>query len=1190
MVQKTFDGLTAPWTPRTLAGQQRRPAAQVGHMTGNPRNPPWRPPVGWPHRLAVCGVAAVMVCGHAATSLAEPAPAAQPADDQAARLAEADRLTEEVERLAGADRAAEAVPLARRALALREKALGPDHLAVGQAANNLAYLLKATGDLSGAEALYRRALAIRERALGADHVQLVVPLNNLAAVLRARGDPAAAEAAYKRALIILERAVGPDHPNVAIILGNYATLQRERGDLAAAVALLRRLLTLDQKNLGPDDPETLEAQVTLAHVLMEQGDLAAAEPLLRDALPRREKALSADHPDVVDLVCDLASLLQDRGNLVQAEPLYRRALAALQARLGPESGNVAALLNNFALLLKDLGRYDEAARLFRRALAIREKQFGPEHVEVALVLRNLAILLHAQGDLAAAEPPLRRALAIYTKHHGAEHATVAQVLASLASLLHDKGDLAGAEPLYRQALAMREKVRGPDHLEVADSLNDLASLLQDRRDLAGAEPLYRQALAIRDKRLGAADARVAQSLNNLALVLKQKGDLAGAEVLYRRSVRVLEASRGLDHPDTAVPINNLANLLQIKGDLVEAGALHRRALAIRERSLGPQHPLVAASLQNLATLLEAQSDPRSSAPLRLRALGIEEKQLAGLLLIGSEQQKLNYANTLMGSTHAAVSLAVAHPELPSAVRAGLTAVLQRKGRVLDALVQTGEVLRHRGSPEERRLLTELVTARAELAARYAHGPSSGQAQTFLAELEQLQHQVEALERALASASPQAGAMLLPVDVARVQAALPRTALLVEFLRYQPFDAAAKNADDRWQAPRYAAFVLGATGDPAVIDLGPATAIDAAADSARRSLAAGHDSAKASLRRLDALVLAPLRPKLRKAALVLASPDGALHTVPLDALVDERGHFALESLALHDLSSGRDLLRGAEQKSAGQPPLLLADPDFDAAPEPKDATEVGAAPAAGVAAMRWTRLAGTAQEAAAIAPLLPTVRTLLGPAATESAVKSAHAPAILHIATHGFFLEDLPARGSAGSRGAQLMGDDLGEVPRPNAMPAGGQLGGNPLLRSGLILAGIGAGSPGANDGALTALEVTALDLWGTALVVLSACSTGRGEIQNGEGVFGLRRAFAMAGAQSLVLSLWDVDDDATRALMVAFYTNLLAGSSRAEALRAAKRSLLATPQWAHPNFWAAFIASGAWGPLPGMTPAAQRPR
>ncbi|MBI5610510.1 MAG: tetratricopeptide repeat protein [Deltaproteobacteria bacterium] len=1139
-------------------------------------------------------LATAIALGFASPAQGEPAapqggPAAAEAA-QAAELAEADRLTAEVERLAGEDRAAEAVPLARRALALREKALGPDHLSVGLAANNLAYLLKATGDLAGAELLYRRALAIREKALGPEHVQLVVPLNNLAAVLRARGDPATAEAAYQRALAILERALGPNHPNVGIILGNYAAMQRDRGDLASAAQLYRRLVALNQKNLGPDDAEALEAQVTLAHVLMEQGDLAGAEPLLRDALLRREKALAADHPDVVDLVCDLASVLQDRDKLVESEPFYRRALTALQAKLGRDHGTVAALLNNFALLLKDLGRYDEAEQLYRRALAIREKQLGPDHVEVALVLRNLAILLHAQGDLAAAEPPLRRALAIHTKRHGPEHATVAQVLASLASLLHDKGDLAGAEPLYRQALAMREKLRGAEHLEVADSLNDLASLLQDLRDLAGAKPLYRRALAIREKLLGAADARVAHSLNNLALLLKQAGDLAEAEVLYRRALRTLEAARGPDHPDTALPINNLANLLQATGRLDEAGSLHRRALAIRERTLGPQHPLVASSLQNLATLLEARGDARGSAPLRLRALSIEERQLAGLLLIGSEQQKLNYAATLVGSTYAAVSLAVAHPELPAAVRAGLTAVLQRKGRVLDALVQTGEVLRHRGNPDEQGLLADLLAARAALAARYARGPAAGQPQQFLTEIEELQRKVEGVERALASASPQAGAALLPVELARIQAALPHHAVLVEFLRYQPFHPAAHTAEDRWQAPRYAAFVLGRRGDPLAVDLGPALAIDTAAEAARRSLAASHDSAAATLRKLDALVLAPLRPKLPKAGLVLVSPDGALHTVPLEALVDERGNYAIERLALHDLSSGRDLLRAVGSGPQAQAPLLLADPDFEAAAEPGSATETGAAPAAGVAALRWTRLAGTAQEAAAIAPLLPGVRMLLGRAATEAALKSARAPAILHIATHGFFLEDAPATGTAGSRGAQLMGDDLGDGPRPHAVPVAAQAGGHPLLRSGLVLAGIGAGGKGANDGALTALEVTALDLWGTALVVLSACSTGRGEVQNGEGVFGLRRAFAMAGAQSLVLSLWDVDDDATRALMVSFYKNLQAGGSRAEALRAAKRSLLATPQWAHPNYWAAFIGSGAWGPLAGMEPpAARRP-
>ena len=203
--------------------------------------------------------------------------------------------------------------------------------------------------------------------------------------------------------------------------------------------------------------------------------------------------------------------------------------------------------------------------------------------------------------------------------------------------------------------------------------------------------------------------------------------------------------------------------------------------------------------------------------------------------------------------------------------------------------------------------------------------------------------------------------------------------------------------------------------------------------------------------------------------------------------------------------------------------------------------------------------GTRGEAAAIQQLVPDARVLTDDAATETALKQVRAPRILHVATHGFFLEDL--------RGAT--------VPE------------NPLLRSGLVFAGANQLRSDADDGILTALEATGLDLVGTQLVVLSACETGVGTVQNGEGVYGLRRALLLAGAQSLVVSLWKVEDGATRDLMVAFYRHVLAGEGRAAALRKAQLELRSRPATRHPFFWAGFIAVGDWRPL-DASPAPSR--
>jgi CHAT domain-containing protein len=189
----------------------------------------------------------------------------------------------------------------------------------------------------------------------------------------------------------------------------------------------------------------------------------------------------------------------------------------------------------------------------------------------------------------------------------------------------------------------------------------------------------------------------------------------------------------------------------------------------------------------------------------------------------------------------------------------------------------------------------------------------------------------------------------------------------------------------------------------------------------------------------------------------------------------------------------------------------------------------------------------------------------GAQATESALKQAAAPQILHIATHGFFLEE-------------TAGGNLPDAVR--GLKNRGKFE-NPLLRSGLALAGANSRRDTGNDGILTALEASNLNLWGTSLVVLSACDTGLGEIRNGEGVYGLRRAFVLAGAESLLMSLWSVSDLVTRELMTNYYKNLKQGMGRGASLREVQLAMLRRPEREHPFYWASFIQSGNWSNLDG---------
>jgi len=304
--------------------------------------------------------------------------------------------------------------------------------------------------------------------------------------------------------------------------------------------------------------------------------------------------------------------------------------------------------------------------------------------------------------------------------------------------------------------------------------------------------------------------------------------------------------------------------------------------------------------------------------------------------------------------------------------------------------------------------------------------------------------------------------------------------------------------------------------------------------------------------------------------VLLSPDGMLNLIPFAALVDDQNRYLVENYTITYLTSGRELLKLQKHGPSKSGPVVIANPKFG---DPAKSAKDSAAGRSGLQVIsrefhqRFGPLDGTAEEAQGLKNLLPNATILTGDQATEKALKQMKAPSILHVATHGFFLpREQEQKATSGNRAASVtLFDAVTEVTE------------NPLLRSGIALAGANQlDATNGEDGILTALEASGLDLWGTRLVVLSACETGVGDVQNGEGVYGLRRALVLAGAESELMSLWKVNDDATRDLMIDFYRLLQSGSERADALRQVQLKMLKTGDQNHPYFWAAFILSGDW--------------
>ena len=378
---------------------------------------------------------------------------------------------------------------------------------------------------------------------------------------------------------------------------------------------------------------------------------------------------------------------------------------------------------------------------------------------------------------------------------------------------------------------------------------------------------------------------------------------------------------------------------------------------------------------------------------------------------------------------------------------------------------------------------------------------------------------------------------------------------------------------RWGALRYLLLTLSPEGAIGVADLGTKETIDAAVGRLLAALTRPDTDPVRPARELDRLVMAKVRPLVGARRRLWLSLDGELQLVPFAALHDGQGYL-VDRYELGYLSSGRDLLRPESAESARRGPteaVLLVDPAFGAPPALAAAQLGGSRRERGLLPASIPPLPGTRAEAEAIRKLVPTARVLSGAEATEPALLGLVAPDILHVATHGVFLAD-PAAPAGGARGLHLVSTAVGA---PAAK--------NPLVRSALLLAGAGAPAlraseaPDGPDGVATALEVAGMNLWGTELVVLSACDSGRGAVRLGQGVYGLRRAVLVAGAETLVTSLWRVDDEVTEKLMTRFYEGLLSGRGRLESMGLAARAIrLGHP---HPYYWAPFVVMGRTDPL-----------
>jgi tetratricopeptide (TPR) repeat protein len=970
--------------------------------------------------------------------------------------------------------------------------------------------------------------------------------------------------------------------------------------LAAVASYLTcslRSLTSRIRGLSGDDLRVAADPIRRLDSLLCVGDHAAAESLVRALLARR-RAL-----DFAEDLNRLARTYRDRGQLSAAELLLRSSVGMHHQARGekpardPErlSHHVKSL-NQLADLYRTMGNYPSAVLLLRQALEIDPPPRGCQDRRSlnnsVRTLSHLADLKRHMGDYASAESLLHRAVESCRAALGEDHPDYATAMNYLANLYRSMGNHASAEPLLRLATEIHRNALGEDHPHHAASLTNLANLHRSMGDHASAEPLLCRATEIYRIALGGWHREYARSLARKAYLHKVMRKNEEALMEYKEVIEIYA-------------MNNICDLESVK------------------------------FLLNTIVLLITVGRAAEALPLLDRWRSVENVCTGQCFSIASEGQRTEYLEALKNNVFVAVSIILRHLDgFPAAIRSGMDLVLQRKALGSEALAMQRDVLLAGRYPALQSHMRQLAALRMQIGRKSLEGPGPEGLESHLRGLAEWNARKQELEAELARQIPEMNLerKMRSVDRFAIARRLPKETVLIEFLLVHVYDVqpTPRAETERWKPPVYVALIIpaGRPDDVRMIDLGEADQIDrliadfraqvfgeAGAELGRDMTSHGARTAPFAQgdpgSALRAALFDPVIRYLGGRTRLLLSPDGDLNRLPFEILPTDSGRRLIDDYQISYLSCGRDVLRfGVSVDGGARSPLVVADPDFDleeptirrpdrfrsalwsrllarfrrAGAEPASAL-TSAAPIRrsrdlerGRETCRFDRLPGTDSEGRAIADLLG-VRAWLGPAALEGALKAqCRSPRIIHLATHGFFLRDQ-------QRGPATEGPGVLEDPGGAPGRLAGRLPENPMLRSGLALAGAntwlksGPLPEAAEDGLLTAEDITGLDLSATELVVLSACETGLGEIHVGEGVLGLRRAFVLAGAKALVMSLWKVPDEPTRELMDDFYRRLLAGQGRAAALREAQLAM--KTRYPDPYYWGAFICQG--DPLPLST-------
>jgi len=848
-------------------------------------------------------------------------------------------------------------------------------------------------------------------------------------------------------------------------------------------------------------------------------------------LLKSKEGQSIDYMEEASNYNEAGEMMYASNHFVPAEASFKQALTVFRKQIKDTTHLLFALIkSNLGLLYHTTGRYTLSESYTTSALELR-KSINMNGQGYAASLNNLAVLYKDMGKYNEAEELIEDAIDITEKTASKKCSPYAIALNNQAMILQAMGRYPNAEPILNQAIEIAGETLNDKSTNYVRLMTNLALLYQDMKKYSEAETIYNNAIKIKENRLGTNHPDYAHLLNNLAALYMLMNKYDKVEDLLKKSTAIYKRKFGENHPSYASSICNLGSFYRVMNRTAEAEPLLKQTVEIRSKTLGENHPEYVNSLEGLGLLYWQTGKYKEASEFLKLGLNKNVEQINSYFAPMSEAEKakfwdkirpkfLKFNSFVCEAYKSDPSLA---GDLYNYQLISKALLLNSSNKIKQEILNSGDqvlITEYKQWLDEKENLGRLYSlSKAELEQEHINVDS----------LELVCNQREKKLSAKSSLFSQ-GLNTNNKSYKDIQQVLTSSESAVEIIQFNKFNKVFTDT------VFYLALVLTKeTEVPKLVLLENGKQLE------KRFYNIYKNSIKQRLKDENSYqqFWSKIDQELGTIKNIYVSLDGIYNQINLNTLSSPQGTL-IDLKNIRIVTNTKDIieLKNRTKLTAGNSAVLVGFPDYGPS---------GSIP----------KLPGTKTEIEGIKSILTlnkcNSKTYLAADANEANLKEIDNPKILHIATHGFFLPE-----NDETTEEKVFGIESSKSKE------------NPLLRSGLMMSGAEFAMEGKSEnGILFAYEAMNMSLDKTEIVVMSACETGLGDVKNGEGVYGLQRAFQVAGAKAIIMSLWKVNDQATQQLMTSFYKNYSITGDKNSAFKKAQQEL--KNKFKDPYYWGAFV-------------------